>query len=132
MPRDRLLRVLAVLSLGIAVLHIGAIVFHLYWFFWWYDMFLHLLGGVFIALLVLWVRFFSGYIKKPAIFSVRRVFLFTLLGLLVIGIGWEVFERLLGPTWSVEGYWLDTGIDIALDIVGGVVGWFYFVKKYRV
>lgn len=130
MSRARLLRILALLVCVIAVLHIAATLFYLYWELWWYDMLLHFLGGVFIALLVLWFCFFSGYVSAPASFSVRRVFFFTLFWLTVIGIGWEVFERALGHTWSVEGYWLDTSVDVALDIIGGVVGFLFFKDKY--
>lgn len=130
MSRTRLLHILALLVCVIAVLHIAAIVFYLYWELWWYDMLLHLLGGVFIVLFVLWIRFFSGYVAVPAHFELGRAFLFTLFWLLVIGIGWEAFERALGHTWSIEGYWLDTTIDVAFDIAGGTVGWFYFVRRY--
>lgn len=130
MQRDKLLRTLAFLSVGIAFLHITAIVFYLYWIFWWYDMFVHFLGGIFIALFVLWIQFFSGYVSVPVSFSARHAFFFTLFWLFAIGIGWEVFERLVGHTWSIEGYWLDTSIDVALGIIGGVVGFLFFRGKY--
>lgn len=130
MSRVRLLHILALLVCAIAVLHIAATIFYLYWEFWWYDMLLHFLGGMFIGLLVLWLRFFSGYISTPAFLSARHAFLFTLFWLVVIGIGWEAFERALGHTWSLEGYWLDTSIDVALDIIGGVVGFLFFKDKY--
>ncbi len=128
--RDQLLRTIALLVLVIALLHIGATIFYLYWMLWWYDLILHFLGGVFIALLVLWLVSFSGYLGASSSLSLRQLFLISLVGTLGVGIGWEIFERLLGHTWSVEGYWLDTGIDLFLDVSGGVVGWFYFVKKY--
>ncbi len=130
MSRARLLRILALLVCVIAVLHIAATVFYLYWEFWWYDMLLHFLGGVFIGLLVLWLRFLSGYVSVPASFSARHAFLFTLCWLLVIGIGWEVFEQLIGITWSLEGYWVDTSIDVALDLVGGTAAFLFFNGRY--
>ena len=132
MSRHSLLSILAALVCVIVVMQGAAIAFSLYWTLWWYDIVLHFLGGVFIGLLVLWVRFLSGYIAAPLVWSKGRIFLFTLFWTLVIGIGWEVFEWLVGNTWDMERYWLDTSIDVALDIIGGVVGWFYFVKKYRV
>ncbi len=130
MSRIRLLRILALLVCAIAVLHIAAIVFSLYWTFWWYDMPLHLLGGIFIGLFVLWLRFFSGYFGAPGIPSGARVFCFVVIATLVIGIGWEVFEYLWGHTWSVEGYWLDTSTDVAFDLVGGLIAFGYFKCKY--
>ncbi|HEY4508106.1 MAG TPA: hypothetical protein VJJ55_00430, partial [Candidatus Paceibacterota bacterium] len=61
MSRARLLRILALLVCVIALMQSAAIVFSLYWTLWWYDILLHFLGGIFIGLLVLWVRFLSGY-----------------------------------------------------------------------
>lgn len=130
MSRERLLRTLAALVCVIAVFHIAATLFYLYWKFWWYDMLLHFLGGIFIALLVLWIRFFSGYFGVPPIPLQHKALRFALLATLCIGVGWEVFERALGHTWSVEGYWLDTSIDIALDVAGGLVGFLFFKRRY--
>ncbi len=130
MSRDYLLRVLAVLVCVIAVMHLLAISFHLYWTFWWYDIILHFLGGVFIGLLSLWLRFFSGYFGTPRIPARTRVFYFVGVSVLTIGIGWEVFERVLGHTWSVEGYWLDTILDVILDFLGGIVAFKFFNRKY--
>ncbi len=130
MLRERLLRVLAVLVIGIAALHIGATVFSLYWTLWWYDWILHLLGGIFLALLVFWVRFLSGYLPAPSPPPAQRIFAFILFWTLLFGIGWEMFERLLGHTWSIEGYWLDTAIDLALDFTGGLVGFLFVVRRY--
>ncbi len=132
MPRERLLRFLATLVLIVALLHIGATVFYLYWTLWWYDMVVHFLGGVFIGLLTLWMVFFSEYLGTHRMSSRATVLIIMLLGTLGIGIGWEIFERLLGHTWSVEGYWLDTGIDLFLDSAGGLVGFFFFMKRYFV
>jgi hypothetical protein len=58
------------------------------------------------------------------------VLCFVLVVTLVVGIGWEVFERLLGHTWSVEGYWLDTSVDVVLDLLGGVAAFSYFKHEY--
>ena len=42
----------------------------------------------------------------------------------------EVFEQLIGITWSLEGYWVDTSIDVALDLVGGTAAFFFFNGQY--
>lgn len=132
MSRDHLLRILAFLSVGIAFLHITAIVFYLYWIFWWYDMLVHFLGGVFAALLSLWFLFFSGYVRAKAAPTVFRVFVMALLSVVLLGVLWEVFERLSGQTWSVEGYWLDTGVDMVFDVLGGFFGFLFFRSRYMV
>ncbi|MDO8594752.1 MAG: hypothetical protein Q7R93_04560 [bacterium] len=130
MPRTRLLSTLAILVCVIAILHILATIFFLYWTFWWYDIILHFLGGIFVGLLVLWLRFFSGYFGTPALPSTTSVLSFVLVATLGIGIGWEAFERLLGHTFSVEGYWFDTNLDVILDFVGSLVAFWFFKSRY--
>jgi len=131
MSRARLLRILALLVCVIALMQSAAIVFSLYWTLWWYDILLHFLGGIFIGLLVLWVRFLSGYFPAPSFpWSHGHLFLFTLFWTLIIGVGWEVFEWLVGNTWSMERYWLDTTLDVALDLIGSIVASFYFTRQY--
>ena len=131
MSRARLLRILALLVCVIALMQSAAIVFSLYWTLWWYDILLHFLGGIFIGLLVLWVRFLSGYFPASSfLWSPGRLFLFTLFWTFIIGVGWEVFEWLAGNTWSIEGYWLDTTLDVVLDLIGGIAGFLYFIHKH--
>lgn len=130
MPRERLLRTLAILICLVATLHLGAIVFYLYWTFWWYDMFLHLLGGIFISLLAVWVSFFSGYLRPHLSFTTGTVLCIALGSTLAFGIGWETFERALGHTWSIEGYSLDTMSDLLLDLAGGLLGFLYVMRRY--
>src|SRR3989344_3934503 len=96
MPRATLLSHLAILICIIAALQITATYFYLYWIFWWYDIFMHLLGGAFVGLLVLWLRFFSGYFGIHLPDSKASVFFFTTVLVLIIGVGWEAFERVLG------------------------------------
>src|SRR3989338_1331844 len=103
MPRNRLLRDIAVLVCIIAALQFTAISFHLYWTFWWYDIILHFLGGIFVGLLILWFRFFSGYFGVHQHTSEVSTFFFIVIATLIVGVGWEAFERALGQTWSVEG-----------------------------
>lgn len=126
MSRNYLLHVLAILACAIAAMNFLAISFHLYWMFWWYDIILHFLGGIFVGLLVLWLRFFSGYLGTSRIPSTTSVLFFVVVATLSIGIGWEVFERVLGDTWSLEGYWLDTALDVILDFLGSLVAFGFF------
>lgn len=130
MSRRRLLSTLAVLVCVIAVMHIIATLFFLYWTLWWYDVILHFLGGIFSGLLVLWLRFFSGYFGSPSIPPEGRVLCFAVVTTLCIGVGWEVFERLLGHTWSIEGYWLDTSLDVILGLFGGTIAFLFFRSRY--
>lgn len=130
MPREKMLSLLAALVCLIFVLHVVAIFFHLYWTLWWYDIILHFLGGVFLGLLVLWLRFFSGYFGTPPFISGFSTLLLVLSAAFFIGLGWEVFERMLGNTWSVEGYYLDTATDIVFDVTGALASFYLFKKGH--
>lgn len=108
----------------VAVLHGMAIAYSLYWRLSWFDNLPHFFGGMFVSLLCVWLWFFSGYMGEHPLPSAGKLFLVTVLCAFVIGVGWEVFERLLGLTWSPEGYWIDTGSDILSDVLGGVATYF--------
>lgn len=128
--RTRLLYIITGLIIIVSALHAGALSYSLYWHFWWYDLIVHFFGGVFAGLLVAWAVFFSGYVKRIHI-TTKSLFLASIAGAIIIGVGWEVFERLIGHTWSPEGYWLDTGIDIVMDILGGILGFLLISKYYK-
>src|SRR3989338_7090653 len=121
LSRNHLLYILAGLIVTVAALHAVALVFSLYWFYWWYDLVQHFLGGAFCALFAVLVCFFSGYMRleRPTTAALIR---FAVLAAVCIGFGWELFERVLGHSWSPEGYYLDTGIDIVMDTLGGLAG----------
>jgi hypothetical protein len=130
MPRAQPLSLLAILVCIIFAMHVTAIFLHLYWTLWWYDIILHFLGGAFIGFLILWLRFSSGYFGAQLKSSETSLLFFVLIVTLAIGIGWEVFERLLGNTWSIEGYYLDTALDIMFDLLGSISAFLYFRSKY--
>ncbi len=112
----------------IATLQSVALTFSLYWYVWWYDLVMHFLGGMFSVLLAVWFCFFSGYTPFSRPTALLR---FVVLSAIVIGGGWEVFERVFGSTWSPEGYYLDTGIDIVMDTSGGIVAYLLFLLPER-
>ena len=121
MSRTSLLYILAGLIIIVAALHGSALMFSLYWHFSWFDILPHTLGGMFVSLLSVWLWFFSGYMGAHPIPTSVVLFWVALFSALSIGIGWEVFERVLGHTWSPEGYWFDTHVDIISDTVGGII-----------
>ena len=101
-------------ALLVAVLHITALRYLLYFYFYWFDIPVHFLGGVFIALATAWVVLRLGYrISIPL----------CILTALYVGILWEVFEY----TFNIpQTYWIsypfDTVKDIVMDTVGGAIG----------
>ncbi len=83
-------------------------------FFWkysWYDTMLHCLGGVSAGVGVAWLL--TGINKEKSFTAV-------LLGVLCIGIVWEIFEIVVGFPREVN-YALDTTMDIIMDLAGGVI-----------
>lgn len=93
--------------------------FDLYWRFWWYDIIMHFLGGLWIGLMVLWIYYLSGYFKK-----IKKdksfIFLLSFLSVLIVGISWEIFEYLFEIVFS-NNYISDTSLDLIMDILGGLV-----------
>ncbi len=124
MTRERLIRAVAFAAVSLALLHITALWNDLYWRFWWLDLLAHFCGGVFIALLLLWFSFFSGY-TRCSLPSRNALFLCMVGGALAVGVGWEVFERLLGLSWSPEGYWTDTLLDLFMDAIGALAAYLF-------
>jgi len=126
--RQPLFRFLFALIALIAVLHIVAFKLHFYWQFWWFDMLMHFLGGLWVGLSALWFIFFSGYVGpfRARLFNTFAVSLFSIV---VVGSVWEFFELWIGfPT--EENYTIDTTIDLIMDIVGAFTGYVYVVFKY--
>ncbi|HEY4473712.1 MAG TPA: hypothetical protein VI957_00950 [Candidatus Paceibacterota bacterium] len=87
---------------------------YLYWTFWWFDILMHGLGGALIGALALWffVFEFRGRLDRLLLLSLGSV--------LVVGILWEIFEKVIG--WQVDrslaDYVLDTAGDLTMDIIG--------------
>lgn len=83
----------------------------------WYDIMMHILGGVGIALFVLaWVKIHGGNIIEK-----RR---FIIICTIIAGLVWELFEMYYGlngyPLWS-KMYYFDTIKDLIDDTIGAVI-----------
>lgn len=114
-----------------AGLHIIGSRFYFYWDLWWYDIVLHLLGGMWIAATGFWMYYQSGWWREPKV-SVINFFLCTFLCAFIVGIIWEILEYKMGLTFSLPGvdYQVDTAGDIGMDIVGGLLVYLYYRLTY--
>lgn len=83
----------------------------LFWKYAWYDTMLHFLGGVSAGFGVVWAL--SVSIRT-------RSFVVAFLGVLAVGVAWEVFEILIGFPKEAN-YAFDTGMDIFMDLIGGML-----------
>ncbi len=105
--------------------------FNLYWFYRWYDIPMHILGG-------LWVSLFSvflfNYLRRffPIYFSRLNISYVVFFVILFITICWEIFEIFGGITFIKDtGYWLDTISDIFNAYIGGAVTYLFFIRKNK-
>lgn len=101
----------------ILILHLFGMYEHLYISYWYYDIILHILGGVGIALSALFI------LKNP-----RYIILITI----VAGILWELFEAYYGITGAPVGSYshkIDTVKDLVDDTLGALV--VYLISKNK-
>lgn len=101
----------------LAVTHILAITFFLYWTYLWFDIPMHALGGMVVALgflTFLGTRLDDGF---------QRGLLATLGAVFVVGILWEFFELAIGFPSSEANYVGDTALDFVMNLVGASVGY---------
>lgn len=92
------------------------------------DMVMHFLGGLLIGLITLKLLF-TGKRSDLAHNKRRLVFWVTLLGVMVVGLGWELFEYFVGLTPFSAIATEDTLSDLVFDAAGGVVAVLWYYKK---
>jgi len=102
----------------LALTHIVAIEFFLYWRYLWFDIPMHFLGGICVALGIWSLPFFR--ISLPSRFETLLFYGSAALG---VGVLWEVFEVAIGVSVTQTGYVFDTVLDLVMDVSGGIVGY---------
>lgn len=111
-----------------AIVHVIASKFYLYWTIGWFDNVVHFMGGFSTGLFALWLYYISGIFPKT-LPARKEILIKSVLFVLVIGIGWEIFEYFNGLTQSTEGYPLDTLHDLISDLAGAVIAGEYASQK---
>jgi hypothetical protein len=114
------------------VLHTLASYFYWYFTIPWFDLLMHFIGGVTVAIFSFWILY-KNYIVWLEDGRLWKAFRVTILMVLVIALLWELME------FSVQGLFRvkvladvpDSISDVALGLVGGVFGHFYILSKYR-
>ena len=94
---------------------------YLYWVFWWYDIVLHVFGGAWAALAMMWV--FAAFGKTHAGTSLIGI-------VIVIGIAWELFEGLIGAPRESK-YLFDTSLDLLMDVFGALFALWIVNRRTR-
>ena len=88
---------------------------------------MHFLGGLIIGLISIFIFYTSGLVnlKKE---NTLIVFITTIGFVLIVGMGWELWEIFVGFT-SILKDQTDTIIDLIMDTVGALASIFYFKNK---
>lgn len=122
-------------TLGVLVLigllhNVGGVIGNAYMEIWWWDILLHFLGGIWLAMSGFWLLYLSNKVNCKK--SVRNFFIATLVPVFIIGIAWEVFEYVNGITFVLPGevYEIDTVGDVFVDLAGGLLVYLYHRLKY--
>lgn len=122
MDKKRFVKTLIHLILFIFIVNYLATKFYWYSEIWYFDMPMHFLGGFWIGLLYFYL--------SPSENISFKVILKTLLFVILIGIGWEIFEVLVNDVIARNPFnSLDTFSDICFDLAGGGTAIFYFFKR---
>lgn len=117
-----------VAGIGIFALNTAAIAFYWYASMFWFDMLMHTLGGVFVALLggALFTRTFRTL-------GWREIMITNLLFIFIIGLGWEFYEYIV-QFW-IKGINLasisDSISDVICDMTGGILGTYFVILIKR-
>lgn len=132
--KDTFFYILIFLFVFLLAFHIISVIFSLYWLIRWIDIPMHLLGGIWLAMLSIWIFYVSGRFSLP-----RKSYLLSLiliLGLVALGgILWEFFEFSFDfvshKKWSVQFGLIDTISDLFFDLLGGLCVYFLFINKNK-
>lgn len=110
----------------LAVWHYLALELHLYWRYLWFDIPMHALGGVVVAL---------GLFTLKDLFPRSPRWLYTfpaaVLFVLFVALAWELFEVSIGVIFEESRYVVDTTTDLIVGLLGGAFGYFVGSKRKR-
>ncbi len=106
----------------VAFLHLKALTYNYYWAIWWYDIMMHFLGGVLIFSALRW---FDSWRNTSLARTIPRV----LLVVMVVGLGWELYELYFGLTFVGDNIYLS---DMIIDLVMNLVGALTAVNLYKI
>lgn len=117
----------------IAVLNFYAYKFHWYWEFWWFDIIMHTLGGLWVASSALWLRYFRVSAEHVSIAHKKSsIFLLALVSVYIVGGGWELFEFSMDKfiTFAIHNS-MNTASDLFFDGVGSILATLFFLSVYN-
>lgn len=114
----------------VGVLHLPAVLGDWYFYFWWYDVMMHALGGLAMGFLAyaLWKMLAERSADTWKALALQLGFILGFVA--IIGIGWEwaegLIDAILLPKMGMTDAQLgltDTMLDLYFDLFGGFVAW---------
>lgn len=107
-----------------------AIIWHLYFYIWWLDIPMHIVGGAWVALFALASYYASLRItESEREHSVVFVVAFAIACTLTVGLFWEVYEFGVDHAVGDSGAGLlDTLQDLFNDLIGAILASWMFVN----
>jgi hypothetical protein len=109
----------------LALVHVMALQFYIYWQYLWFDIPMHILGGVCVALGVsilpfLRIHFFEKHQNISTYLAI----------VLCVGVVWEIFEYGAGISiiLSLADFIIDTILDLCMDLFGGIIGYAFVMR----
>ena len=131
MVKKRLLLISFITILIIFVLHYFALKYSWYWNFRWFCIFMHLLGGFWAAITAFWISMRFNHIDTIVRYK-ERSFIIMVISVFIIGVSWEAFRLFSGITSIHDVGYLNVFLDdLAGNFMGGIFGFFYFLKKKK-
>ncbi len=107
---------------------LAALYWHLYFQFWWLDIPMHMLGGLWIALFGLSIYYRSSRFEGRE-HSKGFILVFSVALTLSIGLFWEIYEFFVDHAVGDSGRELaDTLADLVNDLIGALFGAFVFIR----
>ncbi|MCS6789212.1 MAG: hypothetical protein NZ484_01425 [Patescibacteria group bacterium] len=120
-------------------LHIPAIEFDWYYALNWFDIPMHILGGLWVGFLFFYIIEKNQELKNVFLKSFKNILIFSILTLgfiILIGLGWELYEFTVDvlilkkyPYNLEPGHILfDTLLDFINDLIGGIIALIIYYK----
>jgi uncharacterized membrane protein len=116
--------------------------YHLYYFIFWFDLLMHLIGGLAIGLVSSYAYLKQNkevfLVKKAGHLDWNKLLFFNISFSLVIGAAWEIFEVLFDRILVFS--WLESLKDLLVGMVGSILAgliagiialWLYKQKQKR-
>jgi len=112
-----------ILGVQLLAFHTLALMFYLYWAIWWFDVMMHILGGIWLLFLIQTFVLLGWY--KERFFRPKHL---VIVILSAFGL-WELFGIYVAGGFKSD--WLtDTALDTLCGIVGAIIG-YWLVKRLR-